>query len=108
MDRDKRDFIAESNKRSQLYGIVKNQKMSKRVLDDRELSERIKRKHELIYVANPFINQLYDFVKSSNFIVILNDEEGCILNIIGNDNMLQKAFETALVPGAFMVSDRST
>ena len=102
MDRDKRDFITESNKRSQQYGIAKNQKMSKRVLDDWELSERIKHKHELICVANPFINQLYDFVKSSNFIVILNDEEGCILNIIGNDNMLQKAFDTALVPGAFM------
>lgn len=102
MDMDNRDFIKESNERSQTYGIMKSQKMSKRVLDDRELSERIKRKHELICVANPFINQLYDFVKSSNFIVILNDEEGCILNIIGNDNMLQKAFETALVPGAFM------
>jgi PAS domain S-box-containing protein len=102
MDIDKRDFITESNKRSKLYGVVKNQKMSRRVLNDWELSERIKRKHELICVANPFINQLYDFVKSSNFIVILNDEEGCILNIIGNDNMLQKAFESALVPGAFM------
>jgi PAS domain S-box-containing protein len=102
MDIDNRDFITESNKRSKLYGVVKNQKMSRRVLNDWELSERIKRKHELICVANPFINQLYDFVKSSNFIVILNDEEGCILNIIGNDNMLQKAFESALVPGAFM------
>jgi PAS domain S-box-containing protein len=97
-----REFIIESNKRSEKYGIKKTQKKSNKVLDEKEFINLIQKKQELIYVANPFINQLYDFVKASNFIVILNDEEGCILNIIGNDYMLQKAFETALVPGAYM------
>jgi PAS domain S-box-containing protein len=97
-----REFIIESNKRSEKYGIKKTQKKSNKVLDEKEFISLIQKKQELIYVANPFINQLYDFVKTSNFIVILNDEEGCILNIIGNDYMLQKAFETALVPGAYM------
>jgi PAS domain S-box-containing protein len=97
-----RKFIEESNDRSKALGIKRNQKTSNKVLKERELNDLIKENQELIYVANPFIEQLYDFVKNSNFIVILNDINGCILNIIGNNEMLKKAFNSALVPGAYM------
>ena len=97
-----REFIKESNDRSRAYGIKRNQMTSNKVLNERELNDLIKENQELVYVANPFIEQLYDFVKKSNFIVILNDVNGCILNIIGNNEMLKKAFNSALVPGAYM------
>lgn len=58
-----RKFIKESNDRSKAYGIRRNQVTSNKVLNDRELNDLIKENQELIYVANPFIEQLYDFVK---------------------------------------------
>ncbi|MBN2287507.1 MAG: sigma-54-dependent Fis family transcriptional regulator [Tissierellales bacterium] len=97
-----REFILQSNARSEAYGVDRKQVKSKRILDENELRELIHKKQELICIAEPFIKQLYDFVKSSNFIVILNDEEGCILNVIGNTTMLEKAYETGLIPGAYM------
>src|SRR5690554_7686548 len=97
-----RDFIVESNKRSLAYGIDPDQKKSKQILSQKELNSLITDNHTLISVSEPFINQLYSFVKDSEFLVILTDSNGCILNITGNEDMLQKAHETWLVPGAYM------
>ena len=96
------DFIIESNRRSRAYGIKPDQKKSKRILSQKELNNLITDNHTLISVSEPFINQLYSFVKDSEFLVILTDREGCILNITGNEDMLQKAHDTWLVPGAYM------
>ncbi|MGM0397004.1 MAG: sigma-54-dependent Fis family transcriptional regulator [Bacillota bacterium] len=97
-----RDFIIRSNKRSKVFGITSDQKKSKRILSEKELNDVIGRNHTLIFVSEPFINQLYSIVKESEFLVILTDREGCILNITGNEEMLQKAHDTWLVPGASM------
>ncbi|WP_422485603.1 sigma-54-dependent Fis family transcriptional regulator [Gudongella sp. DL1XJH-153] len=97
-----RDFIKRSNDRSKSYGIDPNQKKSKHILSQKELNSIITNNHTLISVSEPFINQLYSFVKDSEFLVILTDREGRILNITGNEDMLQKAHDTWLVPGASM------
>lgn len=97
-----RDFINKSHERSNLYGIDPNQKTSKKMLSDIELEQKIRSKQELIAVAEPFVNQIYNFVKDSEFLVILTDQDGCILNIIGNEETLQKAQSTYLIPGAYM------
>ncbi len=99
---DRRNFIKESNIRSKAYGIDHEQKESKKVLKDNELDEKIQEKSDLIMTSGPFIENLYNFVKGTDFFAILTDEEGCILNIIGDENILKKAFNNALVPGAYM------
>ena len=102
MDFKNRDFIVESNNRSKAYGIDVKQRESNKVLTEKELDEKIKEKSNLIMTSSPFVENLYNFVKGSSFFAILTDEEGCNLNIIGDDNILKKAFENALVPGAYM------
>jgi len=97
-----RDFVIRSHDRSVKYGIDSRQRTSKKMLDEKELDALIKSKQELVAVAEPFMNQLYTFVKDSQFLVILTDEDGCILNVIGNEDMLQKAHSTYLIPGAYM------
>ena len=97
-----RGFIKESNNRSKAYGIDVKQKESKKVLNQSELDQKIKEKSNLIMTSGPFIENLYNFVKGTSFFAILTDEEGCILNIIGDDNILVKAFNNALLPGAYM------
>lgn len=97
-----RDFIARSHARSKEYGITARQSTSNKMLDEKAFDALIKSKQELVAVAEPFVNQLYSFVKDSQFLVILTDENGCILNVIGNEEMLQKAHSTYLLPGAYM------
>lgn len=97
-----KEFIKKSNKRSRVFGIEPDQSKSKTILSEDELNDIILKNHTLISISEPFINQLYSFVKDSEFLVILTDQEGCILDITGNKEMLKKARETWLVPGAYM------
>lgn len=96
------DYIKSARLRSERYGISPDQKTSKKVISEKELDNIIKDNQELITVANPFVNQIYSFVKDTNFLVILTDKDGCILNIIGNEDMIAKAYDTYLIPGAYM------
>ena len=98
-------YITRSKERSKAFEILPEQKISKKVVSDKELDHIIKENQELIKIANPFVNQLYSFVKDTNFLVILTDGRGCILNIIGNENMISKAYETNLIPGAYMAEE---
>jgi transcriptional regulator of acetoin/glycerol metabolism len=48
------------------------------------------------------MNKIYDFVKGSNFFSILTDKDGCILNVIGDEDILSEAFSFKMIPGAYM------
>lgn len=97
-----RNFIKESHKRSKNFKIKHTQTCSNKVLSEEKMNQKINEKSELILTARPFMKQIYDFVKGSNFLSILTDEEGCILTILGDEKILQRAFEGALIPGAYM------
>ena len=94
--------IKNSHQRCEMMGIDVNLKYSKRILDNGELHERLNKKAELIFTAEPFINKLHDFVKGSNFFAILTDEEGCILSVVGDEDILCEAFSLKMIPGAYM------
>lgn len=97
-----KSYIKISHERCRSYGVDKNLVYSKRIISGEPLFKRLEEKSELIIYAEPFMNQLYNFVKGSNFFAILTDEEGCILSVIGDDNILSEAFSLKMVPGAFM------
>ena len=46
----------------------------------------------MILTAAPYMEQLINFVKGHNFFALLTDEEGCILNAIGDEEILSEAF----------------
>ncbi len=97
-----RGYIARSHERCRAYGIDLDRVVSTRILRGPELGRRLDAKRGLIVAAEPFVNQLYGFVKGSGFFAILTDEEGCILKVIGDEDILAKAFSIEMVPGAFM------
>lgn len=97
-----RDFVSRSHERSRLFGVTSDQMKSKRMLNEKELDKVIKDNQELIAVSEPLVNKLYSYVRDSKFLVILTDRNGCILSIIGDEEMLQKAHLTYLLPGAYM------
>jgi len=97
-----KDAIQRSRARSEAYGITENLVYSRTILEGVALTECILKNRELVVAAEPFMNQLYDFVRGSEFFAILTDAEGCILSIVGDDEILKMADELRMSPGAYM------
>ncbi|SKC51665.1 sigma-54-dependent Fis family transcriptional regulator [Maledivibacter halophilus] len=97
-----KDYIIRSHERCKNIGIKKDMVYSKKIISGSELQKKLELRRELSITAEPFINQLYNFVKGSNFFSMLTDEEGCILSVIGDEDILSEAFSFKMVPGAYM------
>lgn len=95
-------FIKNSHQRCLDYGISEDRVYSAHILDEGELFRKLDQHKELIQNAEPFINQLYSFVKGTDFFVILTDHLGCILSIFGDERILTEAFSYKMMPGAYM------
>ncbi|MDF2676369.1 MAG: sensory box sigma-54 dependent transcriptional regulator [Bacillota bacterium] len=89
-----RSEIYESWKRSKEYGVdpftLKN-----KVLSKTELEKKLNKKSELIKVAMPYINKIYSFVQNSGFVVFLTDEDGIILSLVGDDDIISKTKDSS-------------
>ncbi len=94
--------ISESHERCKKLCIEMKQIYSKKILDKEMLQERFSKNRNLILTASSYMDQLIKFVEKSNFYVLLTDGEGCILNAIGNEEILSEAFSMKMIPGAFM------
>lgn len=55
---------------------------------------------ELISVARPIMENVYNIVKGSEFAIILTDKQGYIIEVIGDDDMLKKMDELNFIKGA--------
>lgn len=95
-------YIARSHERCRRLGVDENRVHSARILSEGELFDRLEARRELILVAEPFLSQLYGFVRGSNFFSMLTDADGCILSMMGDDDILSEAFRLKMAPGAFM------
>lgn len=96
------EIIERSHQRSIRYGIEKEQVVSKKILSHEAASENIRKNSELIRIAIPLMEDLYDFLAGSGFILVLTDREGCILNISGDEETVKAAMELNMVIGAYM------
>ena len=100
-----RKCIEASHARCMEKGFRPENIFSTKVLQGKELAEKLEKNETLISTAAPFLQQLYDFVKGSEFFVILNDSEGCILKVFGDDKILSEAQKLKMIPGAYMDED---
>jgi sigma-54 dependent transcriptional regulator, acetoin dehydrogenase operon transcriptional activator AcoR len=64
-----------------------------------ELRERLYDKQHLIKVARPFMDNLYNFVKGSGFQVVLTDELGYLLEVLGDNEIVSRTKQVLLCPG---------
>jgi PAS domain S-box-containing protein len=94
-----RKIIYESWKRSRDFGLNPYE-LSKPIISSNELNEKIASHKELIEIAQPHMENLFHFVKGSGFLVILCDEQGYILKLIGDESILEKAQKSKLIVGA--------
>ena len=100
--RKKEDIIRESHERSSKYGINPEQRYSQRILSGEEKAIVLRDNHDLIEVAGPFLDLLYDFLKESGFMLLLTSKDGCILRITGDEATLKAARDLNMVVGAFL------
>ncbi len=85
-----RDIIFKSWERSKKYGIDPYYENPK-ILSDDALRIRISERKDLIQTAKSYLENLYSFVKGSGFYVVLTDEEGYMLSIMGNPDLINEA-----------------
>ncbi len=64
-----------------------------------ELHERLYAKQRLMKIARPFMENLYNFVKGSGFQVILTDEFGFLLDVLGDPEIVSQTRQLDLCPG---------
>jgi PAS domain S-box-containing protein len=96
------EIIKESHERCIEYGVEKERILPKKILTGNEVSENINNNKDLLRVAAPFMELLYNFVEDSGFFIILTDREGCILNLLGDKKVVKASEELNMVIGAYM------
>lgn len=99
---DHRLIIEQSHQRSKGFGVDPQQVAPKKILYRDALNTRLSLRKEMIDLIMPFISELYGLVKGSGFFVILADEDGCILTITGDEEIIREAGKFSMVPGAVM------
>jgi PAS domain S-box-containing protein len=96
------EIIKESHERCIEYGVEKERIQPKKILRGNEVSENINNNRDLLRVASPFMELLYNFLEDSGFFIILTDKEGCILNLVGDKEVVQASQELNMIIGAYM------
>lgn len=101
--REKHDeIIKKSHERSIEYGVEKERIYPNKILKGKDVSCHIRQNKELIRIASPFMKIIYDFLRGSGFFIVLTDKEGCVLGIIGDQDIVSAAKKMNLVLGAYM------
>ena len=95
-----RPEILDSWKRCREAGVDHNDGTSYRLLDPSQIKEMLDQHRELVDIAKPFMDRIYNFVKGSGFIVMLTDERGYIMEAFGDQDTLQKASRLNFIRGA--------
>ncbi len=75
------------------------------VLEGEELEDLLERNSELIDISRPFMEHLYGFVRGSNFIVALSDSKGFLIELVGDDDVLESVKQGDFVIGACWSED---
>lgn len=65
-----------------------------------DLERRLARLQDLVHVALPTMENLYEFVQESGFQVVLADDHGYLLKVLGCEQIRHKTQDVQLCPGA--------
>lgn len=95
-------LIEESHKRSEVYGVNKDINQSKIILIGDELKKVLEVNKELIEISKPYIDMVAESVDDRDFIIVLTDNNGCILYIRGANEIRDELEKLNLKVGAYM------
>ena len=75
------------------------------VLEGKRLEDLLERNSELIDISRPFMEHLYGFVRGSNFVVALSDSKGFLIQLVGDDGVLESIKQGNFVVGSCWSED---
>lgn len=99
---DLNSIIQNSHIRCIQMGVDKDMLQPARILTGQSLQQKLVQNKLLLSIAEPFMNLLYGFLKGTGFIVDLTDQEGIIISIIGDDNVMRRADDMGMKLGTDM------
>lgn len=70
------------------------------IMSPADLKQRMDRFKDLITVALPTMKNIYNFVRHSGFNVVLADEDGYLLSVMGDNKVVAGEHDVQLCPGA--------
>ncbi|WP_294404031.1 sigma-54-dependent Fis family transcriptional regulator [uncultured Clostridium sp.] len=95
-------LIRNSHERSRYYGVEKNSKCSRKILYGDELDCILAENRELIEISKVYIDMVSSAIKDETFIIVLTDNNGCILYIKGASEITKSLNCMDLKVGAYM------
>jgi len=69
-------------------------------IDERKVQELLQKNDEIISISRPFLNNLYKFVSGSGFVAALYDNQGYMLHVLGDFDIVEKARRGNLLVGS--------
>lgn len=95
-----RPLVADSWQRCYNYRLDPNGGKCSRILSAEELKHNLKRNSELINTALPLMEELYRYVAGSGFLVMLTDNRGFVLELLGDQDAIENAARLNFIQGA--------
>ncbi|MDD3168122.1 MAG: sigma 54-interacting transcriptional regulator [Eubacteriales bacterium] len=95
-------IINRSHKRCMQHGVERSRAFPERILRGNELRRLLEKNAELIIIARPFIEILYELLRGSGFSIYLTDKDGIVLTIIGDMSILEDQKKTGIFVGTDM------
>lgn len=99
-------LIAASWKRCYANQVDPYDGVCHQVLNQEEFTKARKRRSQLIDIALPLMLKLNNYVTGSGFLVMLTDERGIILEMLGDEETIQKARSINFLKGAVWTEEQ--
>jgi sigma-54 dependent transcriptional regulator, acetoin dehydrogenase operon transcriptional activator AcoR len=93
-------IIQRSWERSKGLGINHEKVINNEILPMPQLRERCQAQEDLVYAVKSVLPHIYNLLQNQNYVVLVSDSEGYILNSIGDPPFMSKAQQVYLSPGA--------
>ncbi|MBM6859129.1 sigma 54-interacting transcriptional regulator [Clostridium saudiense] len=98
----KENLIEKSHERSKEFGVPIKTNNSKKKLKENEVYDLLEKNKELISISMPYINMVCEIIEDDDFILILTDKDGCILDIKGDEGIVHEFAKLNLDIGVFV------
>lgn len=94
------ELVRKSWHRCQEYGVPRQLEYPMHVLSDDEMRILEEKNQLLMEISKPIMNSVKHFMEGSRFIVALTDADGVILQIDGDEKMMEAVKEGGFIKGA--------
>lgn len=74
-------------------------------IDSVQIEQILKQNQELLKIAKPIMQNLYEIVLSSHFVLVLTDKNGILLDTIGDEIVSMRASELRFLKGTVWTTD---